>query len=35
MPIRPENRALYPKNWKQISARIRSAGVNPPAPKEK
>lgn len=23
MPIRPENRARYPKNWKQISRRIR------------
>lgn len=23
MPIRPENRARYPKDWKQISARIR------------
>lgn len=23
MPIRPENRARYPKNWKAISARIR------------
>jgi hypothetical protein len=23
MPIRPENRARYPKNWKAISAEIR------------
>lgn len=23
MPIRPENKAKYPKNWKQISERIR------------
>jgi 5-methylcytosine-specific restriction endonuclease McrA len=23
MPIRPENRSLYPKDWKQISERIR------------
>ena len=23
MPIRPENRARYPADWKQISARIR------------
>lgn len=23
MPIKPENKALYPKNWKQISERIR------------
>jgi 5-methylcytosine-specific restriction endonuclease McrA len=23
MPIRPENKALYPKDWKQISLRIR------------
>lgn len=23
MPIRPENRARYPKDWKEISARIR------------
>lgn len=23
MPIRPENRARYPKNWKAISLRIR------------
>ena len=23
MPIRPENRALYPKDWKQISDQIR------------
>lgn len=23
MPIRPENRAKYPKDWKAISARIR------------
>ena len=23
MPIRPENRARYPKNWKQISDHIR------------
>lgn len=24
MPIRPENRARYPKNWREISARIRA-----------
>lgn len=24
MPIRPENRARYPKNWPEISARIRT-----------
>jgi hypothetical protein len=23
MPIRPENRARYPKDWKQIVARVR------------
>lgn len=23
MPIKPENRARYPKNWKEISLRIR------------
>lgn len=23
MPIKPENRARYPKDWKEISARIR------------
>lgn len=23
MPIRPENKARYPKNWKEISLRIR------------
>lgn len=23
MPIKPENRAKYPKNWKEISYRIR------------
>ena len=23
MPIKPENRSLYPKDWKQISASIR------------
>lgn len=23
MPIKPENRALYPPNWKEISKRIR------------
>ena len=23
MPIRPENKARYPKDWKQISLRIR------------
>lgn len=23
MPIRPENRARYPKNWREISLRIR------------
>jgi hypothetical protein len=25
MPIRPEERARYPKDWKQISLRIREA----------
>lgn len=24
MPIRPENRERYPKNWKEISLRIRN-----------
>lgn len=24
MPIRPENKVLYPKDWKQISLRIRT-----------
>lgn len=23
MPIKPENKKLYPENWKQISKRIR------------
>ncbi len=23
MPIKPENRILYPKNWKEISKRVR------------
>ena len=23
MPIKPENKKLYPKNWKEISKRIR------------
>lgn len=26
MPIRPENRARYPKDWKAISLRIRERG---------
>lgn len=28
MPIRPENRARYPKDWKQISLRIRAQANN-------
>lgn len=28
MPIKPENRARYPKNWKQIVARIRGRSGN-------
>lgn len=28
MPIRPENRALYPKNWKETSLRIRARAGN-------
>ena len=28
MPIRPENKARYPKNWKQISAAIRERAGN-------
>lgn len=28
MPIRPENRARYPRNWKQISAAIRERAAN-------
>ncbi|MDE2105505.1 MAG: hypothetical protein KGL39_50225 [Patescibacteria group bacterium] len=28
MPIRPENRARYPKNWPQISAEIRGRAGN-------
>lgn len=28
MPIRPENKARYPKNWKQISLRIRERAGN-------
>ncbi len=26
MPIRPENKHRYPKNWKEISARIKKRG---------
>ncbi len=26
MPIRPENKGRYPKNWPQISASIRALG---------
>lgn len=25
MPIRPENRARYPKNWKDVSREVRTA----------
>lgn len=28
MPIKPENKALYPADWKQISARIRERAEN-------
>jgi hypothetical protein len=28
MPIRPECRALYPPNWREISARIRARAQN-------
>lgn len=28
MPIRPENRARYPRNWRQISDRIRFGRAN-------
>ena len=28
MPIRPENKARYPKNWPEISARIRARAGN-------
>ena len=28
MPIRPENKARYPKDWKQISLRIRARADN-------
>jgi hypothetical protein len=28
MPIRPENKARYPKDWKAISARIRERAGN-------
>lgn len=28
MPIRPENKARYPKDWKQISLRIRDRAGN-------
>jgi len=28
MPIRPENRARYPKDWKEISASIRARAGN-------
>jgi len=28
MPIRPENRARYPKNWPEIVARIRERSGN-------
>lgn len=28
MPIRPENKARYPKNWKEISLRIRERAGN-------
>lgn len=28
MPIRPENRARYPKDWKQIVARVRERSGN-------
>lgn len=28
MPIRPENKARYPKNWPEISAKIRARAGN-------
>jgi hypothetical protein len=28
MPIKPENRARYPKDWKQIAAAIRTRAAN-------
>ena len=28
MPIRPENKARYPKDWKQIVARVRERSGN-------
>lgn len=28
MPIRPENRARYPKDWPEISARVRARAGN-------
>lgn len=28
MPIRPENKARYPRDWKQISAKIRARSGN-------
>ncbi len=28
MPIRPENKSRYPKNWKEISQRIRERAKN-------
>jgi hypothetical protein len=28
MPIRPENKALYPQNWKEIVARINKRAGN-------
>ena len=28
MPIRPENRARYPKNWKQIVEKVRKRSCN-------
>lgn len=28
MPIRPENKALYPKNWKEIRAKILARANN-------
>ena len=28
MPIKPENRALYPKDWPQISKAVRAAAGN-------
>lgn len=29
MPIRPENRARYPKDWKRISLSVREAEWGP------